>query len=114
MKELYMKIGAVLTIVFAFYLVGAVALPDDMEDMLIQLVSLVLIFASSILIALESAKASYLEVLKSKHSYEANRVKNAIKGSFRVVFTQEAQELKDRKQKTIFEINKLKKEKVSL
>jgi len=114
MKELYIKIGAVLAIVLALYLIGSITLSDDMEDMLIQLVGLILIFASAMLIALESAKSSYLEVLKSKHAYEVNRMKNAIKGNFRIVFTPEAQELKSRKQNIILEINKLKKEKVSL
>ena len=111
-KEQYLKIGAVLAMILAVYLIGIPSLSDDMEDMMIQLVGLILIFASSMLIALESAKASYLEVLKSKYVYETKRIENSIKGSFRIVFTDQAKALKRRKQAVILELEKIKKSKV--
>jgi hypothetical protein len=113
-QEKYLKIGAVLVIVLAVYLIGIPSLSDDMGDMMIQLIGLVLIFASSMLIALESSKASYLDVLKSKYAYETKRIENSIKGSFRIVFTEQAKALKTRKQAVTLEIDKLKRTKVTL
>lgn len=112
-QEKYLKIGAILAIILAVYLIGIPSLSDEIEDMMIQVVGLVLIFASSMLIALESAKAKYLEVLKSKHSYEIKQIENSIKGSFRIVFTDEAKVLKERKEDVISAINELKKRKVT-
>ena len=113
-QEQYIKIGAILVVIITLYLLGIPSLSDEIEDTMIQLTSLVLVFASSLLIALESAKASYLEVLKSKHNYEANRVKDSIRDSFRIVFTQEAEELKSRKELILSNIKKLKEMRVKL
>ena len=99
---------------FALYAIVAASLSDDMIDMLIQAFGLLLIFGSSMLIALESAKAQYLETLKLNHTYETNRVTDSIKGSFRIVFTDEARALKSRKQDVLKSIENLKKSKVTL
>lgn len=115
MRGRYLKLGGgLLFIIVVVSLLSMASFNDDYEDMLIQIVGLVLIFASSVLIAIESAKAKYLEVTKAKHDYEINQMDNALKNTFRICFSDEAIELKNTKQKIKEKINQLKKEKVLL
>ena len=99
---------------FILYVIGMMSLSDDTVEMLIQIFGLSLIFGASMIIALESAKSKYLEVLKAKHTYEINRIQNAIKGTFRIAFTKESRVLKSRKQEILSSIENLKKERIEL
>jgi len=114
METKYKKIGVVLAIMLVLSYMGISSLAEDLEDMLIQIIGLVLVFSSSVLIALESAKATYLETLKAKHNYEVKQMDNALKGTFRICFSNDAISLKNRKQVIKEKVNSLKKEKVLL
>ena len=99
---------------FILYAIGMMSLSDDMVEMLIQIFGLSLVFGASMIIALESAKAKYLETLKAKHVYETNRVRNAIKDTFYIAFSEESKALKSRKQEILSSIENLKKERIEL
>lgn len=114
MNTKYKKIGVVLVLILALSYMSISSFNDDLEDTLIQIVGLFLIFSSSVLIAIESAKANYLKTLKAKHTYEVKQMDNALKGTFRICFSDEAIDLKEQKQAIKEKINNLKKEKVLL
>ncbi len=87
---------------------------SDMETVLVQLIGLILVISSSLLIAIESAKANYLEFIEQKYLYELQQMKAITKSSFKIIFNEDAKRLYSRKKEIKEKIELLKKERLSI